>query len=155
MQFSQMLENIDWPSFVPVLAALALGAAVGIEREASGKAAGLRTNILICIGAALFTHIALSLEADSGRMLAGVVTGVGFIGAGAVLRERGGVHGITTAATIWLVTGIGIACGMHMYMMAIGVTVLTLLVLLGMSPVDKKISRPGKEPFSAHQDAED
>jgi putative Mg2+ transporter-C (MgtC) family protein len=140
----EFLQQIQWPEFLPILVAVVLGGMIGVEREVSGKAAGLRTNTLICLGAALFTHLALNLQADAAKMLAGVITGVGFIGGGAVLRDRGGIHGITTAATIWLVTGIGIACGMRMYVMAIGITILTLIVLLGMSPLDKKISKVEK-----------
>jgi len=135
-------REFEWSMFVPMLVAVVLGGLVGAEREVSGKAAGLRTNILICMGAALFTFLALNLQADAAKMLAGVISGVGFIGAGAVLRDRGGIHGITTAATIWLVTGIGVACGMRLYAMAIGITILTLVVLLGLSPLDKKINRP-------------
>lgn len=136
-----MQIDIDWFGFVPMLAAVVLGGVLGLERERSGKAAGLRTNILICMGAAMFTYLALKLEVDAGRMLAGVITGVGFIGGGAVLQDRGGVYGITTAATIWLVTGIGIACGLGSYDIAIGVTILALVVLVGMHPMDRKLHK--------------
>lgn len=155
MQLEHIINYIDWYGFVPMLVAAILGGIIGIERELSGKPAGLRTNILICMGAALFTHISFDLQTDAAKMLAGVVTGVGFIGAGAVLRDRGGVHGITTAATIWLVTGIGIACGMFMYDIAIGITILALLVLFGMNPVDRKIHRPEKNGKSPTQDLEE
>lgn len=154
MPINEFFQRIDWPIFVPMLVAVVLGGVIGTEREISGKAAGLRTNILICMGAALFTHLALNLQADAAKMLAGVITGVGFIGAGAVLRDRGGIHGITTAATIWLVTGIGIACGMKFYALAVGITVLTLIVLLGFSPLDKKISKTDKKNTPA-QDIDD
>lgn len=138
---SEILQQIDWQGYVPMLAALLLGGAIGVERELSGKAAGLRTNILICVGAAMFTYLSTHLPNGGDRMLAGVITGVGFIGGGAVMRDPGGVHGITTAATIWLVTGIGIACGMHFYAIAIGITILALAVLIGMHPVDRKIHK--------------
>lgn len=155
MQIEQFFRQFDWQVFLPILAAVILGGLIGIEREISRKAAGLRTNILICMGAALFTHLALNLQGEAARMLAGVVTGVGFIGGGAVLRDRGGIYGITTAATIWLVTGIGIACGMRMYLLAIGITLLALVVLLGMNPLDRKIAKSEKKQTFQEQNLEE
>jgi putative Mg2+ transporter-C (MgtC) family protein len=109
-----------------------LGGLVGIERELNHKPAGLRTNILICMGAAAFILIArrigLSQDAIS-RMTAGIITGVGFIGGGAVLRDRENISGVTTAATIWVVTSVGIACGMQLYDIAIAITLLSLTAL--------------------------
>ena len=72
MQINEFFQQIEWHIFVPMLVAVVLGGAIGTEREISGKAAGLRTNILICMGAALFTHLALNLQADAAKMLAGV-----------------------------------------------------------------------------------
>ncbi len=140
----QIFQNIEWKSFIPMLVAVLLGSLIGVEREIHRKSAGLRTNILICMGAALFTHIALGLEEEAARLLAGVITGVGFIGGGALIRDRFHIQGLTTAATIWLVTGIGIACGMRMYEIAVGITILTLIVLFGMGPLDRKIRKPEK-----------
>ena len=144
MAVESMIENLQWADFIPMLVALGLGGLIGAEREISGKAAGLRTNILICVGAAMFTHLALNLQSDAARILSGVITGVGFIGCWAVLQDRGGVHGITTAATIWLVTGIGIACGMRIYHVAVGITVLALIVLVALHPLDRKITHADK-----------
>ncbi|HEU4560953.1 MAG TPA: MgtC/SapB family protein [Longimicrobium sp.] len=121
-----------------ILAAL-LGAAVGLERELAGKPAGLRTTLLICVGAALFTELSLSLAAfgtvggfrsDPARLAAQIVPGIGFIGAGAILHSRGRVTGVTTAATLWVVCAIGIAVGAHAYVEAIGTTILVLATLL-------------------------
>jgi putative Mg2+ transporter-C (MgtC) family protein len=122
-----------------VLAAL-LGGAIGIERELKAKPAGLRTTMLICMGAAIFTelsilmsHLALgneSLRSDPARLAAQIIPGIGFIGAGAILHGRGRVTGITTAATLWVVTAIGIAVGSGAYVEAIGATVMVLLTLL-------------------------
>ena len=99
--------------------AVLFGAAIGLEREISSKAAGLSTNVLICLGAAVFTVIskqmAAGTDASVTRIAAQVVTGVGFLGAGAIIVDRGGVYGLTTAATIWLVASIGVACGAHLY----------------------------------------
>jgi putative Mg2+ transporter-C (MgtC) family protein len=125
--------------------AVGLGALIGLEREINGKPAGLRTNILICLGAAGFTIIAIhfggGLGTESGRMAAGIVTGVGFLGAGALIQEGSGIHGLTTAASIWLVSSIGVACGAGLFHIAGVVTFMALLVLLALHPLTKKIRR--------------
>jgi putative Mg2+ transporter-C (MgtC) family protein len=139
-----ILERIDVQSILPMIVAMVLGALIGIEREVHSKPAGLRTNALICMGAAAFMVIAqrIGLSPDSiSRMTAGIVTGVGFIGGGAVLRDRANISGVTTAATIWVVTSIGIACGMRLYDMAVSITILSLIVLAVFGPLDKKIRK--------------
>lgn len=136
---------MDWPSDIfSIVLAVVLGAAIGVEREFSGKAAGLRTNILICLGAAAFTIISKRMagEADSlTRIAAQVVTGVGFLGAGAIIQDRGGVHGLTTAATIWFVASLGVACGAALYKLALIMTLLAVFVLIGLRQVQKSLSR--------------
>jgi putative Mg2+ transporter-C (MgtC) family protein len=128
-----------------LLFAMLLGGAIGFEREINGKPAGLRTNILICLGAALFTLVArrMGLDAASsdaaGRVAGGIVTGVGFLGAGALIQEGNGVHGLTTAAGIWLVASIGIACGAGYYVMAAVATGLALAALFGLLPITRRI----------------
>ena len=142
-----IFEQINFHSFVPLVAAVVLGGLIGLEREIHKKPAGLRTNILICMGAATFMLIADKMLASPdaiSRMTAGIVTGVGFIGGGAVLRDRASIYGVTTAATIWVVTSIGIACGMRLYEIAVAVTLLSLLVLVVLSPLDKKIHESEK-----------
>jgi len=113
-----------------------LGGLVGFERELAGKPAGLRTNILICVGATLLMDVSIQVAsvatvgpADPGRIAAQVVSGIGFLGAGTILVERGSVVGLTTAATIWVVAAIGLAVGSHSYMAAIGTTVLVVVTL--------------------------
>ena len=123
-----------WPEDVlSLLLATILGAAIGLERELSGKAAGLRTNVLICLGAAVFTIISKRMvEGTNGshvRIAAQIVTGVGFLGAGAVIQDRRGVHGLTTAATIWLVASIGMGCGAGFYKLACISALLAIIVL--------------------------
>jgi putative Mg2+ transporter-C (MgtC) family protein len=112
--------------------ALALGAIIGMERELSDKAAGLRTNILICVGSCLFMIVSKNftgiMNADPTRIAAQIVTGIGFIGAGAIMHEGEHVTGLTTAATIWVVAAIGMAVGVHDYSIGAFATVLTLLV---------------------------
>jgi putative Mg2+ transporter-C (MgtC) family protein len=115
-----------------LLTALALGAAIGLERELSDKAAGLRTNILICLGSCLFEllsrQLALDSHADPTRITSYIVSGIGFLGAGAIMREGEHVTGLTTAATIWVVAAIGVAAGARLYELALLVTGLTLIV---------------------------
>ena len=135
---------MDWTSdIVPVLLAVGCGTVIGLERQLKHKAAGLRTNILICLGAAVFTIISREMASGSQdsitRIAAQIVTGVGFLGAGAVIQDRGGIHGLTTAATIWLMASIGMACGARFYGLAIFSTILALVVLVGLGQVDKYI----------------
>lgn len=116
-----------------ILLAAALGAVIGFQRAHAGKPAGTRTHSLICLGAALFS-IASDLGfagADPSRIAAGVVTGIGFLGAGAIIHQEGGlVSGLTTAATIWAVAAIGLAAGIGMYIIAVAGCIIVLVVLL-------------------------
>lgn len=132
-----------------VLAAV-LGGVIGMERELSGKPAGLRTVLLICVGATLFTELSLHLatigeegefRSDPARLAAQIVPGIGFIGAGAILHGRGKVTGLTTAATLWTVTAIGIAIGSGAYIEAIGTTVMVLFALLLLAKFERWIAR--------------
>ena len=116
-----------------LLLATALGAIIGYQRERAGKPAGLRTHILICAGAALFTIASLygfGAGADPARVAAGIVAGIGFLGAGAIIRrEEGVVAGLTTAATIWAVAAIGLAAGAGLYIISAVTTAVVLVVL--------------------------
>ena len=139
-----------WPEdLFSIVLAIILGAVIGLERELSGKAAGLRTNVLICLGAAVFTIISREMveETDGSvaRIAAQIVTGVGFLGAGAVIQDRGGVHGLTTAATIWLVASIGMACGAHFYQLAVISTLIVMVVLTGLLKLNRYLVRYGKK----------
>ena len=133
-----------WPSDVfAIVLAVVLGAAIGVEREFSGKAAGLRTNILICLGAAVFTIISKRMAGEGEaltRIAAGVVTGVGFLGAGAIIQDRGGVHGLTTAATIWFMACLGMACGAGLYELAVILTLIAVFVLIGLRLIHRSLS---------------
>lgn len=128
-----------------IILAAALGSVIGIERELKQKAAGLRTNVLICIGAAVFTIISKRMgsgQTDSmTRIAAQIVTGVGFLGAGAIIRDRAGVFGLTTAATIWMVASIGMACGAGFYELAFTSTIIALVVLLGLRRIETVIKQ--------------
>jgi putative Mg2+ transporter-C (MgtC) family protein len=129
-----------------LLLAAGLGAALGLERESRQKPAGLRTNILIALGSALFTTLSMSMGAKGGtpdRITAQIVTGVGFLGGGAILRSGLTVHGMTTAATIWVNAAIGMAAGAGEFAMATATTMLTLLVLAVLPPLESYFARRG------------
>jgi putative Mg2+ transporter-C (MgtC) family protein len=119
-----------------LLLAAALGAGIGYQRERAGKAAGVRTHILVSFGAALFTLASIygfgGTTVDVSRVAAGVVVGVGFIGAGVILRGRRGeeVAGLTTATTIWVTASIGLAAGAGMYLISVIATAVIVGVLL-------------------------
>src|SRR5947208_539330 len=114
--------------------AAALGALLGLEREYHRKPAGLRTNILIGMGSALFTIVSLQFAPNADRIAAQIVTGIGFLGAGSILRDRRHVHGLTTAATIWVNAAIGMAIGAGQLRLASGCAVLALVVLAILGP---------------------
>jgi putative Mg2+ transporter-C (MgtC) family protein len=131
--------GIEVEMVLRLLLASALGAMIGYQRERAGKPAGLRTHILISTGAALFTIASIygfGVAADPARVAAGIVAGVGFLGAGAIIRTGGGiVAGLTTAATIWVVASIGLAAGTGLYLVATVTAFLVLIVLLIPHPI--------------------
>lgn len=127
--------------------AVLLGGAVGLERELSGNPAGLRTNILICVGSAMLMDLSLRVAvADGGaqvgdpaRLAAQVISGIGFLGAGTILQARGTVVGLTTAATIWVVAAIGLTIGSGSYLEACGGALLVTSVLYGLGRIEKRL----------------
>ena len=127
-----------------ILAAL-LGGAIGFERESHGQAAGIRTNLLVCVGACLMMLLSLHMEEifrhltadssvrlDPGRIASYAIASMGFLGAGAILKGKGTVRGLTTAAGLWLVTGIGLAVGAEYFFPAVTSTIISLLILYGL-----------------------
>jgi putative Mg2+ transporter-C (MgtC) family protein len=131
---------IEIEMILRLLLAAALGAIIGYQRERAGKAAGLRTHVLICVGAALFTIASLygfGAATDPARIAAGVVVGIGFLGGGVIIRriEEGIVAGLTTAATIWAVAGIGLAAGAGLYLVSAVAAAIMLIVLLLPHPI--------------------
>lgn len=116
-----------------LLLAAALGGAIGIDREYHHRPSGLRTNVLICFGAAMFTFLSALIAGDNspnrGQIASNIVQGIGFLGAGLILHNRDRVSGLTSAATVWAVASIGMACGAGLYFPAIFATILVLVVL--------------------------
>jgi len=141
------MELAFWDMFFRLLAALILGAFIGWERGSRGKVVGLRTMMLVSLGAAAFTVTGIGamqalveaeqslgdagpmLRLDTSRVIAGIVGGIGFIGAGTIIQARGKVHGVTTASCIWVAAAVGVACGLSQYTVAIIVSLLSILAL--------------------------
>ncbi len=128
-----------------LLIAAGLTAAIGLEREFHQKPAGLRTNMLIGIGSALFTILSLGFaqgaQGSTDRVAAQIATGIGFLGAGAIVRDEGSIHGLTTAATIWVNAAIGMAVGAGAYGLAVTTTVITLVILAVLPPIESFFER--------------
>lgn len=123
-----MVPQID--VVLRIFLALVAGALVGAEREKSGHAAGLRTHMLVCVGATLITLTSLEMfPSDPARVAAGIVTGIGFLGAGTIFRDKNHVRGLTTAASVWAVAGVGMALAAGAYFIAIVSTVAILITL--------------------------
>jgi putative Mg2+ transporter-C (MgtC) family protein len=127
-----------------------LGGLIGWDREANGKPAGLRTNMLICIGATLIADLSIRfpdlsppgpMRGDPARLVAQVVSGIGFLGAGTILQARGSVTGLTTAATLWVVAAIGIGVGSGAYLTAVATTALVLVTLVPLGMVEDHFVR--------------
>lgn len=151
----QAMQNFGWQSLVQVSVAALLGGLVGLEREWRGRDAGLRTNMLISMGACLFTMISISgftldgsASRDSARVAAQVVAGIGFLGAGAFIHTQGHTKGMTTAATIWMVAAIGMAVGVKAYFLALFSSIITVLILRGLQPLSKTISKRDRNPLN-------
>lgn len=119
---------------IRLLVALVLGGIIGAERERHKKAVGLRTLILISVGSALFTILSIHMAGPNGenpgRVAANIVSGIGFLGAGVILEDRGRVVGLTTAATIWIAAAIGMASGAGEYILAVATALIVMIVLL-------------------------
>ena len=143
-----------------LLTAALLGALLGFEREMKQKSAGLRTNVLIAVGSALFTVMSYEMAegdaADPSRIAAQIVTGIGFLGAGAIMRTGSGVQGLTTAATVWVNAAVGVAAGGGEYHLAFIATAVTLATLLVLQPLEGFIERRfGKPEEKASQPEDD
>jgi len=135
---------------VPMLVSTLLGTVVGWERQMGRKPAGLRTHTLVCMGSTMFvlltehsiTAFGGGHNVDPTRIIHGVVTGVGFLGAGSIMRQEGFIHGLTTAASVWMVAAIGVAVGCQAYALAVIGSVLALIVLEGYRWIERMLA-PG------------
>lgn len=140
--FETLNEVLRFDLGAKMLIAILAGGGIGLERELRGKPAGLRTNILICVGSALLMdlsmRIALRYSGDPGRIAAQVVTGIGFLGAGTILHTRGTISGLTSAATIWVVAAIGLTAGAGYYFEALAATVTVMVVLRGLGWAEQR-----------------
>ena len=147
------METIE--VILKLVLAIALGGLIGLEREASQKPAGFRTNILVCVASAMMMTMASLLVGSKGgtpdtlvRMAAGIITGVGFLGAGTILQARGTIAGLTTASTLWLVAGLGLVIGAGYYLPALIFTALTITTLLLFRRIEDSYLR--KSQFHYH-----
>jgi len=123
---------MDWGEIALRLGvATAAGMAIGIERELRHRAAGLRTHMLVSLGAAAAMCVALQMDANASRVVQGVVTGIGFIGGGTILHSQGRTEGITTAASIWVCTMLGLAAGGGYFKVTVITLVLAIFILAG------------------------
>jgi uncharacterized membrane protein YhiD involved in acid resistance len=139
--------EIDLVFTARLLIATGLGAVIGLQRELSGKPAGLRTNLLICLGAALITHVSFAVAArlgagDPARIAAQIVAGIGFLGAGTIMRSQHAVHGLTSAATIWVVAAVGLTVGAGFERQAAFATVVVVISLGALGQLERRFLGP-------------
>jgi len=152
--FQEKLTVNGWPWGNLILSVLAIGLCilltgiVGFEREKRGRSAGLRTHLLVGVGSCVIMIISIygfpalfGEKRDVARLAAGVLTGVGFLGAGAIIHDHGSIKGLTTAGTIWLVMAIGLACGSFNFVIAILVTLAVMIVLTAFRKIETKLSK--------------
>ncbi len=146
--FLQYFQIADADILIRILFSIVLGSLIGLERELTNKSAGLRTQIMVCLGACIFTilsiygfstAVTLYPLGDPSRVAAQIITGIGFIGAGTVLRQGLTVTGLTTASTLWIVAAIGMACGCGKLSIAVVSTILAIAVLVLIRILEVKI----------------
>ena len=125
-----MQTFLDLGTLASLLLAVGLGGVVGIEREKTHKPAGLRTHMMVCLGACLYTIISIHFSTTPSQIAAGIVAGIGFIGAGTIWAEKDKVQGITTAASLWATAAVGLATGIGDYALAAVTTLLVLIILI-------------------------
>jgi putative Mg2+ transporter-C (MgtC) family protein len=130
-----------------IFIAVLCGGIIGFERELKDKPAGLRTNILVATGSCLFVIFGIKVASlygdDPGRIMGPIITGIGFLGAGTIIRARGSVRGLTSAATIWVVAGVGMSAGLGLFLLSLAISVLVLFILLILPKAEDFISDYG------------
>lgn len=137
MGFEEGFTNIEFETIFQLLLAVGLGALIGFERQLKHRPAGLRTHMLVSLGATIFTVISLSFDIEPARVAAGIVTGIGFLGAGSIIAHKGHIRGITSAATLWIVAAIGLSVGVGEYVIAI-ISALFVFVILQLGRIEKR-----------------
>jgi len=144
IQISMPIGTVD--ILIRLSVAAVFGGVIGFERDVHGRSAGLRTHLLVCVGSALFMLVSLatssllegdSIRVDPGRIAAQIVTGIGFLGAGVVIKQGASVRGLTTAACLWVTAALGMAAGAGMYWVSGFVTLLTLITLVGLNAFER------------------
>jgi putative Mg2+ transporter-C (MgtC) family protein len=122
---------VAYEPLIQLFVSVILGGIIGIEREKNHKPAGIRTHMLVCMGSCLFTIASLSFGSDPSKIAAGILTGIGFIGAGTIIAEKGDkIVGITTAASLWTTSAIGLLVGINDYVLAAFASILVIIILL-------------------------
>lgn len=137
MSFEEGFTNFEFETIFQLLLAVALGALIGFERELKRRPAGLRTHMLVSLGAAIFAIISISFDIEPSRVAAGIVTGIGFLGAGSIIAHKGHIRGITSAATLWVVAAIGLSIGVGQFMIAI-IGALFVFAVLQLARIEKR-----------------
>jgi putative Mg2+ transporter-C (MgtC) family protein len=152
--FAGWAASLGWPGegLLRLILAVALGGLVGLEREVRGRQAGFRTNMLVCVGSALVMIVSIHFSAqpwehspnininiDPARIAYGVMTGIGFLGAGTIIQTRGSIRGLTTAAGLWCVSAMGLAVGFGLYGISIGAAILILVILWFMDYISNSL----------------
>jgi putative Mg2+ transporter-C (MgtC) family protein len=147
-----MIEDVD--ILLRLLLAMALGGAIGLERERSNRAAGLRTHILVCLGSTLIMMLSIygfsdfvneaNIRIDPARLAASVITGIGFLGAGTILFTGKSITGLTTAASVWVVAALGLSVGAGFHFAAITTTILILMTLIFFNKIEQRYIKGNK-----------
>jgi len=122
-----LISEID--IVIRILVAAFLGGLIGFEREIDGESAGIRTHVLVAVGSATFAILSFSITGDASRIVAGVVTGIGFLGAGTIFKSTDKIKGLTTAAALWCVAAVGLSCGLQYFFLATTLAIVVFFVL--------------------------
>ena len=166
-----MAIDLPWTvdAALRLVAAAAMGAVIGVEREYHGRSAGFRTQLLVALGAAMAMLVSLQfgrtaygdwpaanrIQVDPARVAYGVMGGIGFLGAGAIIRYGGGIRGLTTAASLWCTAAVGLACGMGMYPLALVATGLVFVALFALARLDRVIPSHSSKAITVKMKAAD
>lgn len=150
-----MDSALELSFWIRVGVSILCGGAIGLERQLRGKPAGVRTSILICLGSMMYVSlgsVVVTEYTDPTRIIGQVVVGVGFLGGGTILSERGSVKGLTSAATVWLLAAVGATLGLEQYASAVGLTLTVLFVLIGIEMLERSFAELRRGAHRPHRD---